>query len=181
MQFYISDLAIQMGITQPDGMYRLLRDAGKAFGQDPDQYITEPTPGAIKQRIFAEEAFNLIVAGLFPEGVPAEQGGYEAHMQKLIEIMQSPQHEFGLLSSAQVEVFRAYMQDVSVRVGEERRQAQMIEAARNFQGGGGGGGGGGTPGPQGQPQIDTGQPPISGGAELLDETLPGAGGGGAVQ
>ena len=178
MELYISDIAIQMGIIDADGIYRLLRDAGKAFGQDPDQYLSQPQPGSIRQLIFAEDAISLILANRFPEGVPAEAGGYVEHHAKLMEFIQSD--EVGLLDQGQpggpqIKILQAYLQEVTLKAQEQRQQEAQISAAQTFQSGRQG-----TPGPNVQQQPNMQQPQISGGNELLDESLPGAGGG-AVQ
>lgn len=172
MQLYVSDIAIQMGIIDADGIYRLLRDSGKAFGQDPDQYLTEPQPDAARQRIFSEDAITLIVNNRFPEGVPAEAGGYVAHHAKLMEFIETD--EVGLLNAAQIQVFQAYIQEVILRAQEQQQREAQIAAVQTFQSGRQG-----TPGPDVQQQPDLSQPQISGGNELLDESLPGAGGGGS--
>jgi hypothetical protein len=50
MGVYVSQLAIQLGIIKPDGVYRLLRDYGRSKGQDPDKYLSPPTPNACCRR-----------------------------------------------------------------------------------------------------------------------------------
>ncbi len=171
MGVYVSEVAIQMGITKPEGVYKLFRAFGRAHGQDPDQYITAPTPTANKRRIFAEEAMSQILDNEIPDGEPAEAGGAAEHLQKLQTLVQ--EDEFGLLSPAQLEVFKAYAQEVMQKAAQEQQMQQQLEATRNF-----GGGGGGEPGrpPEGPPEDPSLGPVQSG--ELIDETLPGAGGGG---
>ena len=169
LQTYVSELAIQLGILQPEGFFRLLKDFGEAFGQDPDQYLTAPTPDANKPKIMAEDALSAIVNGEIPNGVPAE--GAQQHLEKLAAFTESD--EFGILQPESVDILRAYMQEVQERMAFEARQQELLEATRNFgqqgqQPGGRPPGGNGAGNPNEQAQI-------SGGAELLDESLPGSG------
>ena len=166
MATYISDLALQLGIIDGPGIYRLLREFGLAHGQDPDQFIKEPAPGAMKQRIFAEEAISVILNGQIPDGEPGE--GAIAHLQKLQEFMSDD--KFGLLTPPQVEIFRGYVQEVAEKAALEQQQLALAQAAQNF-----GQPAGGQPN-GGQPQDATLNAPVQPN-ELIDETLPGAGGG----
>lgn len=172
MSTYVSEIAIQLGIIDGEGIYRLFREFGFAHGQDPDQYIKAPSPDSMKPRIFAEEALSMILAGSIPDGVPAEAGGSTEHAQKLLALAQGD--EFGLLSQEQVETFKAYLQQVMERAAQEQALAQQAQAAGAFQLAQGGGQPGAPtttgPGPV-QSQAPLGQ------GELSDESLPGAGGG----
>jgi len=163
LSLYASPLALQLGIIDESGIYRLLRDVGKAAGQDPDEYIKEPVPGAMKAPIFAEEALISIMRGEIPEGRPAE--GAAVHLQKIMEFAQAD--EFGFLTPEQIEVYKAYVVQVGELAQREARMAQLAESAGQL----------GGPGPQEQGQgPDLGQPPLNEN-ELLDEALPTAGGG----
>lgn len=168
MGAFISPLAIQMGIMKPDGAYRMLRDYGRAKGQDPDKYLTPPTPGAMDPPISAEDAILLVMEGIMPKGTPME--GTDEHFQKLQTFVQSD--EFGYLGAEHLPLFRAYMEQVAQASAQEKAQAVMLKAAQQFQGGGQAGMPGPVPTPQGQPE-----PTMMQGAELADESLPGAGGG----
>jgi len=171
---YVNDLAIQLGLIDEAGIYRLFRQKAKAHGQDPDDYIKEPVPGSMKPRIFAEEALSMIFDGLLPDGRPAEAGGAIEHLQKLQAFFES--ENFGLLvGGEQQQALRIYLQQVGEAAAVQQRQMQIAQAAQGFQAGQAGDGQGGRP-PEGPPASNE-TPPISGGAELLDETLPGAGGG----
>lgn len=165
-QMLVNPLSIQLGILRPDGFYRLLRDTGKSLGLEPDQYASEPFPGASSRRIMAEEALSMILANppQIPEGEPAE--GAVAHLQKLQEFIQSDQ--FGLLDTPEEQaIFKQYLADIQERAGQELQQQQLAEAAGQF------GQGGGQPGaPQTNP-ADLSQGPLQEG-ELRDESLPGA-------
>lgn len=166
----MNPLAIQMGVTQPDGVYALLKDIGKALGQDPDKYLTAPTPDSNLPKIFAEEVINLIMAGIMPEGRPAEPS--QAHMQKLMEIAKDD--KFGYLTPPQIEMFKAWLIVIRQRMQAEAEQAARMQAAQQAQAGQQGTG---VPGPEGTAPIDTSQAPLQKN-ELADESLPSAGGGG---
>jgi hypothetical protein len=166
----MNPLAIQMGVTQPDGVYALLKDIGKALGQDPDKYLTAPTPDSNLPKLFAEEVINLIMTGIMPSGRPAEPS--QEHMKKLMEI--ANRDEFGYLTPPQVEMFKAWVTVVRQRMQSEAEQAARVQAAQQAQAGQQGDG---VPGPQGTAPIDTSQAPLQKN-ELADESLPGAGGGG---
>lgn len=166
---YINPIALQLGLIDSPGIYRLLRDFGKAHGQDPDQYLTEPAPGAMKQRITAEEAISQILNSQVPDGEPME--GAIEHMRTLQRFIQNP--NFGQFSSNQVEIYRGYMVVIQQKVAEQLRQQQLLQAAAQFSQGRNQGQAG-RPAEQ-LPNLD--QPQVQGN-ELLDESLPSAGGGG---
>lgn len=167
---YVSPLAIQMGIIKPEGIFRLFRDAGRARGQDPDKYLSPPTPNAYAPKIVFEEALAAIFEGQMPTGDPAE--GAEVHLQKMQEFTQTD--EFGLLDNQHVSILKMYMDRVAQAAMQERQQQALLQAAQQMQqqmqppG---------KSGPPGQPHPGAqAQPPVQGN-ELLDESLPGAGGG----
>ncbi len=168
MEIYVSELAVRLGILQPDGFFRLLKDFGEAFGLDPDQYLTAPSADAMKPKIFAAEALSAIVNGEIPDGAPAE--GAQAHLEALVNFTDTDQ--MGLLQPQSVEILKAYMQEVQERVQFEARQAAILEATRGF-GQQGQQPGGRPPGGNGANPNEPTQ--ISGGNELLDESLPGSG------
>lgn len=172
MSTYVNPLAIQLGISKPDGIYRLLRKYGKAKGQDPDEFISPPTPGAMEPPISAEDALVLIMDGVLPKGTPME--GTAEHFEKLRAFMQSD--EFGYLDEnpASVPIFRAYLEQVGLLAAQERTQATLLQAAAQFQQGARAPG---LPGPAGQAQSGAQDRPMVQNNELLDETLPGSGGG----
>ncbi len=180
MQVYVSELAVQLGVLKPDGFYRLLRDFGQAFGQDPDNYLTAPSPDALKPKIFAEEAISEIMAGRIPNGRPAE--GAEAHLARIQQFISKDQitdpatgqkgPAFGLLQSEQVDILRGYIQELFDEIKLQQRMAAAAQGAGQF----GQGGAPGRPPEGGPPSLDN--PQLSSGNELIDEQLPGAGGGG---
>jgi hypothetical protein len=130
MSSYISDINLQLGIIDQDGIYRLQRDWGRIIGQDPDQYLSMPSPDSTLPKIFAEDALLFISQGKKPFGVPAEAGGAAEHLQKLQEFIQTDQ--FGLIQQEYVEtIMRPYMEQVSQRALLQQQQAQQLEAAGN--------------------------------------------------
>ncbi|TXH44486.1 MAG: hypothetical protein E6Q97_32665 [Desulfurellales bacterium] len=171
-QMLLSPIGIQSGLVKPDGMYTLMRDLGKALGLSPDKYVTAPNPEASLPLISAEDAITQILESIMPYGRPQE--GTQAHIEKLAQFYQDD--AFGQLDEKQVQMFGEYIRQLGERLQQEQMQAMMAQAAAQFQQQMGGGGPGGAP-TQNAPQAPGGPPPVSGG-ELMDESLPTAGGGG---
>lgn len=176
-QVFVSQIAIQLGITKPEGIYRLFHDIANAWGQDGDKYLSPPTPDAMLPPISAEEAVTAIIDSNMPFGRPSEPGGATEHLQKLLEFAHS--ENFGLLQQepGHVELFGKWLIQVKQRADSEMQQQQIAAAAAQFQ-------------QQGNAPIQPGaasqqlplnpqtQPMVASGNELLNEALPGAGGGG---
>jgi hypothetical protein len=171
----LSPIGIQTGLVQPENIYNLMRDMGKAFGVQVDKYITPPHPEASLPMITAEDAITQIMSDMPPYGRPAE--GTQAHIEKLAQFYQDD--TFGQLTDKQVQVFGAYVMQLAQRLQQEQQQAMMAQAAAQFQQQMGQqmGGPGGAPAQQ-VADPNAGMPPVSGGGELMDESLPTAGGGG---
>lgn len=167
MQAYVSDLAIQLGIVDAEGIYRMFRDYGRALGQDADAYLKEPQPGAGLPKLLVEEALSVIFQGGTPVGRTQEPA--TQHLQKLLEFMESEGNEIGLMTSDQVETLKEWMAQVADQARQEAERAQLQQAAQVFsaqqqnQGG--------RP-PEGA-QPDMNNPQVQG-TELLNETLPSA-------
>lgn len=170
MATYINPLTIQLGTIDAEGIYQLQRDWGKSMGQDPDKYLKPPTPESMLPKITAEEALTMILQNITPEGRPSEAP--QEHLQKIMEFAQSD--NFGLLSATQVQIFKGYLVLVRQQIERAMQQQQMMAAAQQFQDGSQQPG---TPGPAGSAPIDMAQAPLQRN-ELMDEGLPGAGGGG---
>lgn len=169
---YTSPIALQAGLVDQGGIYRLYRDFGKAFGQDADKYIKAPHPMALKRPIFATEVIQSFLQGTPTDGRPAEPGGAQEHLEVLQQFMSSD--DFGFLDRSMAAEFGVYLRAVQRLAALEARQQDMVDAAARSQGGAERAG----PGrPAEQLPSDLSNPPVSSGAELLDETLPGAGGG----
>ena len=161
MQTYISELSIQLGIIDSDGIYRLMRDFGKSLGQDADQYLREPQPGAGQPKIMSEEAISIILKEGMPRGRPQE--GAQVHLQNLVAFMESD--EFGFLSENGVQIFGEYLQTVQGFMQEEAQQQQLLQAASQFQTGGGN-----PPGAPAEQGVDMSNPQVQPN-EMLNEDL----------
>ena len=177
MSTFISELNIQLGIIDPDGVFRLQFDYGKSLGIDPARYLTPPTPGAYYPDVLFEEALNQIMAGVEPKGRPAE--GAQEHFKKLLEFYNSK--EFGFLDESGLMAFKAWLQKVHQMVQSETQKAAMLASAQQFQRSQGG-----QPSPSagnmaGPSAADIQAPPQVQNNELVDESLPGAGGGGNTE
>lgn len=168
---YVNPLMIQLGIIQPDGIYRLQREYGKSLGGDPDKYLSPPTPESDEPRIMAEEAIGTAMNGRAPQGIPMEPAA--EHLQKLIAFTQS--EDFGLMPQVGVQLLTAWAEQVRARAIQEQQRQQLLAAAEQFGQQGQQGVGGRPPEQIGAPEG--GAPPVSSGGELIDEALPGAGGG----
>ena len=168
LEVYVTPLMLQMGAIDEGGIYRLARDYGKALGQDPDKYLREPTPGAMLPRITAEEAISQILSSQIPDGEPAE--GAAAHLQAIVAYEKTD--ELGNLNSDQVELLRGYKQILEQKIVEEQQRQALVDAA------GQSGQAQGQPGTPSNGAENPNQQPVIQGNELLDETLPTAGGGG---
>lgn len=170
MMKFINPIAIQLGVTTGDTIYQLFRDYAGAVGQDKDKYLNQPTPESNVPKMFAEEALTLILMGIHPEGRPAEEP--QEHLQKIMDFANTPQ--FAHLTPPQVEIFKGYLVQLRQHIQAAMQQQQMMAAAQQFQQGSGQPG---TPGPAGSAPINTANPTLSKN-EMLDESMPSAGGGG---
>jgi hypothetical protein len=168
---YISEIGFMTGISNEKTVYNLFKDMAKAFGQDPDRYITPPQNQPL---ISFEEALNEIMNNTLPQGIPQE--GPQQHLQKLQDFVQSEQ--FGFLEEGQLELFSKWA-DIVAGFAQELAQQQALAQASAQQGGGGGGGGPEGRPPEGGP-VDNTQATLQNN-ELADEGLPTAGGGGQGQ
>jgi hypothetical protein len=170
----LSPLGVQTGLVKPENIYNLFRDLGKSFGLSVDKYLTAPNPEASLPPITAQDVVTQIASGVKPYGKPAE--GTQAHLETLAEFVNSD--DFGHFDDKQRQVFGEYIQLVMQRFEQEQQQAMMMQAAAAYQQqmGQQGGGQGAAPGQVSDPNA--GPPQVSSGAELMDETMPTAGGGG---
>lgn len=174
---FINPVALQSGVIRPDGIYRFMRDYGQAYGVDADQYLAPPTPDAMKPRALAEEViYQLMTNQPVPDVAPLEAGGAQEHYAKLASFTQSQQ--FGLFAQnpEHVDRLKAYMSQVLELVRVEIMQQKQMEAAMAFQQGRARPGQAGVS-PESAAGATAGPAMISGPGELMDETMPGAGGG----
>lgn len=173
----INPLAIQLGIVTPEKVYNMEFDILRSLGLDGDRYLEAPIPNSHLPRIMAEEAIGSILHEDLPYGLPAEQGGWQEHLEKLIafetEKDELGRRLFAVVDSPQMQqLFQAWKQRAGEAAAQERREEQLAQAAEQ----GLGGGPSGRPGPQGSGAVDTSPPQVQG-SEIIDESLPGAGGG----
>ena len=189
-QTLMNPLMLQMGIVQPDGAYNWGRDYTKALGQDPDRYLSPPSPESNLPKYTAEDVINSIMSGVLPECQPLEDA--QTHMDRLMEfattqtvqvkhpatgtMVEAP--AIHLLTPQQIDLLKAYLNLTVQRVAEQRRKAQLVAAAGSQAGTGAPPGiPGPAPGQQPNPQAAN-QQAMLGKNELANEALPGAGGGG---
>jgi hypothetical protein len=172
MQILINPIMIQTGIVGPDQIFRMVHDFVQSTANDPSRYLQEPTPGAGKQRITANQAISIIFDHLMPDGVPAEPSA-EDHLKQLQAFANDDKNRFGLFDQSQLELFRIWLTQIAqLSVSEQGQQevAQLADSFQKKQQVGTNGQGAPTP-------VDQSAPPVERN-ELTDETLPGAGGGG---
>lgn len=177
----VNPLLFQLGIVTPENVYTLLADTIRARGQDPEKYITSPNndPFSNGPKISAEDAIMSIMNGSFPYGSPMES--IEQHLMKIKEFV-ADAGNMEHFSPMQVQMLAQYTAQRIQEMQQIMAQQQMMQnaAAMQKQVGGQGGGQPGQPGPPGQqapPNTGVGGNPPVNGRELLDESLPGAGGG----
>jgi hypothetical protein len=160
---------IQLGIVGPDQIFRMVHDFVQSTANDPTRYLQEPTPGAGKQRLTANEAISIIFDHMMPDGVPAEPSAKD-HLDQLQGFMQDDR--FGLFDQSQLELFRIWLTQIAQLSISEQGQQEVAQLAEGFQKKQAAGANGeATPTP-----VDQAAPPVNAN-ELTDETLPGAGGG----
>ena len=169
----INGMTMQMGIMDPERVYMLLSKITKAMGQDPEKLLHEPVPGASGPKITWEEALTSIMNGMFPTGAPMEGPNYQ--LQQIQAFVASD--KLGLIQDeGSLKLLHAYMQSLVHMAQGQAAQMAMVQHAQQFgQQASGGGQGGPQPQPQ-HPDMGGSQPKLQG-SELMDETLPSAGGG----
>lgn len=165
-----SPLMMQMGISTPDSIYRILVDYFKALGQNPEKYLNKPSPMVDNPPIFAAEALTLIMAGQTPAGPPAE-GDFEKHKQAFIMAITAPGGDGIPLSEAlsmeERQAVALYIQQLDMQAMQAQQQFALMQAAEQFQKGQQQRPEAGGAGPK-KPST----PQISGGAEQVNDTLP---------
>jgi len=181
----VNPLLFQLGIVTPQNLHTLLADFIKARGQDFIKYITSPTndPYAGGPKISVEDAIQSIMNGFYPYGGPMEP--LPEHLQKLQAFVSDPAN-LDVFTPMQTQMLGQYAATRVAEMQQMLEQQKMMEnaAAMQQQLGGGPGAAGGKqatqPGPQAQggpPNVGPGGNPPVQGKEMLDESLPGAGGG----
>ena len=176
----VNPLLFQLGIMTPDTLHTLLSEVIKTSGQDPQKYIQSPSndPYANDAKVSVEDAIMSIMNGFFPYGSTME--ALPEHLKKLQEFVSDPEN-MKFLTSSQLQMLGQY---AAIRTNEMQtllQQQQMQANAAQMQQAVGGQ----PQGQLGQPGQAQAAPPNTGpggnakvqGGELLDESLPGAGGG----
>ena len=173
----LSPIAVQFGLVTPDKAYNLLADIVKSTKQDADRYINRPDPEVDLPKLLAEEVISAILDGDLPEAKPLED--MTIHMRKMLEFVRLPASEavsFQRLDPRRQAMVQTHILRVRQLVAAEAQKAQLAQAAAMAQrgmmpqeGGSMMGGGQAMMGAGGNPQVQEN--------ELLDESLPGAGGG----
>lgn len=164
MSIIFSPIAMQMGLAGPEHAYRLVADYIKEKRVDPNRYLKLPPVDIDTPRITAEEAISYMMNNMEPEGRPLET--VEIHLQKLIDYMNSDQF---VHMRDSIDLFRDYVNKVGVLMQEEKRQAELAQAAAASQGTFGPGGQGGGPAPNIGPSSNA---PLQEN-EIADESLSG--------
>lgn len=163
----VSPLMIQMGLTDQQKIYMLVKDYIKALRQDPAKYLNAPS-GTDKPPILAEEAISAILAGEVPDGIPLE--GAQAHLEKLLAFQGSD--AFGHLTSEQVPVFHHWMRQVGQAVMQERQMQAASQYQQALLQAGAAGGGGGPVGGIEAPEPGSG---VANPQQAVNESLASAG------
>lgn len=170
----VNPLLLQMGIAQPEGIYRLLLDHFRSLGQTGEKYLSEPVPGARVPKISAAEAMSMILDGQAPVGQPSEPMAQE-HLDALAQILQRTDDQ-GVLLLQTLEPFhsqllQAWVAGVQAKVQEEAQKAAQMQAAAQLQNTLQGQQGGGGPQPGGPPKGSG----MVGPGDVMDESLPASG------
>ena len=172
MGILIQPMLLQMGIVGKEQVYNLLTDYIKVAQQPPTRYIAKPQPGPQQIQLTADEVMSMLLSGRIPTDQVVPREGFEAHMQRIQEILRLPELED--VSQNVMGLVNFYLAKLSQKQQEAQQQQQLMQAAQQFQQQIGGGG---QPGPQAQgPPANpgtSGNPQVQNN-ELLDETLPGA-------
>ena len=168
----ISPVSIQDGWTTPEDRYRLAMEMLRAYGVKGEKYASGPTPDAGEPRISAETAFGLIVAGIPPDGVPAEPS-VENHVKRLGELLQTP-GPMGApigkaLSPQQQQALALWGRELQAFAQEQAQLQAQAAAAAQLQ----------TQRQQGAGQPGAPAAPQGGGPvqrnDVIDESLPASG------
>jgi hypothetical protein len=177
----VNPLLLQVGIVTPQHIYNALKEVIRAKGQVPQKYI-QPPMGQVddgRPLFSAEDAINAACNGVMPYGKAMEP--LEEHLAKLLQFMQivgTQQNPDMLISGQGARILGVYVGQVQQELAQQQQMQQMLANAQamqeQIQQGDG------KPGPKGETdpgdQGPGGNPPVKG-KELMDESLPGAGGG----
>lgn len=147
LQILANPMVLQMQLTGPEEVHRALRRYVETLDEpNPDQFIKRPPGVSSTPKLTAEMAISMFLDGQSPPDVnPVEP--LQEHAEKLLQFLRSP--ALGVLTPHQNALFAFYLKKVMELLVQSQQQAQMIQAAQQFQQqmGGGGNGQGGQPGP----------------------------------
>ena len=179
MGILISPLMLQLGITTPETAYNLVSDYIRARGQDTAKYIKAPVGVSQSDEplLTVEEAILSIFNGYFPHGRPMEP--LQVHIQKLQQFVSQPDN-FKYFTDNQAKLLGQYTAMRVAEFQEAQRQQQMMIAAEQFQSQIASSGPPGAKSQSAPPNLGPGGNPSVQSGELLNETLPSAGGGGNI-
>jgi len=175
----VNPLLFQLGIVTPQNIYQLTSDWIRARGQEPMKYISSPTndPFAGLPVISVEDAILSILNGYFPYGKPMEP--LDQHIQKLQEFV-TDKKNLDNFTEFQIRMLGQYAATRVAEMQQMIQQQQLMSNAAAMQQSVGGQ----QPGQQAG-NVAASSPPNPGasgnapvqGKELIDESLPSAGGG----
>lgn len=173
----VNPLMLQLGIAQPEGIYRLMLDHLRSLGQTGEKYLSEPVPGARAPKVSAPEALSSILGGEMPVGLPAEPQAQE-HLQTLGELLMRTDDQ-GIMLQQTLEPFhkkllQAWMAGIQRQILEEQQKAQMMANAQQLQGQLQQESGGGGPQPGGGKPANLGSGMV-GPHDVMDESMPASG------
>lgn len=163
----VNGLSMQLGISDKETIFNLLKDLIESKGLDNHRYLKTPL-GADVPKLTAQQAMGQMLQGELPTGMPEE--GAQAHLAALEEFQKDPRFAQILQLDPNMKVIlQAYVQQVQILAQQEMAQAQQAQMFADAMGGGGG-----TSGPEGSvtPGADQMQP--QGQGQIMDESLPGA-------
>ncbi|MGL4282569.1 MAG: portal protein, partial [Eubacterium aggregans] len=163
----INPFTMQMGLTDPEHIFNLLKDYIQSKGQDDHKYIKAPINANIP-KITAQDAMGQMVQGILPQGMPAE--GAQQHLQTLSMFQQDPRYNELVMTDPSFQaIFQTYTSQVQQLAMQEQQQAQLAQQFAQSMGGGGG-----TGGPEGHVDPMAGEMSMQGPGQVNDESLPGA-------
>lgn len=162
----INGLTMQLGIVDGQKVYNILKERVKALGEDPGKFLNRPFGPSDMPQITAEQAFVSILNGLSPLGLPAEP--LPLHMQLFASFAQTP--AYATMSDVQKQLFDQYFTAIQQQVVQQQALVPHADQfAQAFQGSGGG--------MMGSPPAAEGPATNVQPGELIDKSIPGAGGG----
>ena len=170
MNLSSNPLMLQLGVSNPETVYRVLSDYTTSLGQSPEKYWSAPTPEAEEPPVSAEDAINQVLQGRIPSGPPFE-GDFEKHVNRMSEILSAPDESGepvgNLLSDPEKQRLSLYLAQIAQRARAAQKQAELLSAAQQAQSAAQQRPGGGSSAAQGR-----GGPTLVSPNETIDDTLP---------